>query len=162
MTTSPTSTLSEPTGTDRVSRGTLAYFRARLKQRIHSLIVREFKESGLSQADLARRLGKEPAQLCRLLSGPGNLTLDTVSDLLFAISGAELSLSAAYPLRESAQDRAAAASRKPRHPMNRSERRRVTMKSDRRDNRYLMAICSDAITVEAGNDFRSLKAANLR
>jgi hypothetical protein len=40
----------------------------------------------------------EPAQLSRLLSGPGNLTIETISDVLFAISGAELSLSIAYPL----------------------------------------------------------------
>ncbi len=81
MSISRASTLSEPAGTDEVAAGTLAYFRARLKQRIYSLAIKEFKKSGLSQADLARRLGKEPAQVSRLLSGPGNLTLETVSDL---------------------------------------------------------------------------------
>jgi transcriptional regulator with XRE-family HTH domain len=98
MTTSPTSTLSEPKGADKVPLSTLAYFRARLKHRIYSVIVKEFKRSGLTQADLGRRLNMEPAQLSRLLSGPGNLTLETVSDLLFTISAAELSLSTAYPL----------------------------------------------------------------
>jgi transcriptional regulator with XRE-family HTH domain len=98
MSTSPTTSLSEPTGSDKVPRGTFAYFRARLKHRVYSLLIGEFKRSKLSQADLCRRLDMEPAQLSRLLSGPGNLTLETTSDLLFAMSGAELSLSTAYPL----------------------------------------------------------------
>jgi transcriptional regulator with XRE-family HTH domain len=98
MSTSPTSTLFEPTGAVKIPFSTLAYFRARLKHRIYNLIIREFKKSGLSQADLGRRLNKKPAQLSRLLSGPGNLTVDTFSDLLFAISGAEPGLSIDYPL----------------------------------------------------------------
>lgn len=96
MSTSPT--LSEPKGARKVPVTTLAYFRARFKHRVYSLIIRELKESGLKQADLARRLGMEPARLSRLLSGPGNLTLNTVSDLLFAISAAEPALSTTYPL----------------------------------------------------------------
>jgi transcriptional regulator with XRE-family HTH domain len=98
MTTSPTSILSEPKGADKVPRSTFAYFRARLKHRIYSVIIKEFKKSGLTQADLARRLDMEPAQLSRLLAGPGNLTLETVSDMLFAIDGAELTASTQYPL----------------------------------------------------------------
>jgi transcriptional regulator with XRE-family HTH domain len=90
--------LSEPTGSDKIPTGTLVYFRARLKQRIYNLIIREFKRSGLSQSALGRRLDMEAAQLSRLLSGPGNLTLETVSDLMFGISGAELSHSTNYPL----------------------------------------------------------------
>jgi transcriptional regulator with XRE-family HTH domain len=62
------------------------------------LIIGEFKKSGLSQAVLARRLDKEPAQLSRLLSGPGNLTVDTISDLLFAINGTELGISLSTPV----------------------------------------------------------------
>jgi transcriptional regulator with XRE-family HTH domain len=98
MSTSQTTTLSEPHGADKIPSWTLSYFRARLKQRVHSLLIREFKKSGLSQADLGRRLDKEPAQLSRLLSGPGNLTLDSVSDFLFAIGGGELGLSVEHPL----------------------------------------------------------------
>ncbi len=98
MTTLPASSLSEPKGANKVPLGTLAYFRARLKHRIYSLVVKEFKSSGLTQADLARRLAMEPAQLSRLLSGPGNLTLETVSDLLFATSAAELESSIGHPL----------------------------------------------------------------
>jgi transcriptional regulator with XRE-family HTH domain len=98
MTTSPTSTLSEPHGASKVPRSTLAYFRARLKHRIYSVIIKEFKKSSLTQADLARRLDMEPAQLSRLLAGPANLTLETVSDTLFAINGGELTASTEHPL----------------------------------------------------------------
>jgi hypothetical protein len=119
MTTSQISSLSEPVGTNKVPRGTLAYFRARLKHRVYSLVLKEFKKSGLTQADLARRLGKEPAQVCRMLSGPGNLTLDSVSDLLFSTSGAELGLSTAYPLR-APQRNATQISSDPSKPVTRS------------------------------------------
>jgi hypothetical protein len=57
----------------------------------------EFQNSGLSQADLARRLGKRPEIISRLLGAPGNWGLDTVSDLLFAISGAEPDYAVSYP-----------------------------------------------------------------
>lgn len=99
MTTSQALILSEPTGTSPISQSALTYFRHRLKQRIFQALLKEFKRSGVTKADLARRLGKEPAQISRLLSGPGNVTLETVSDVLFALSGAELSTSVEYPLR---------------------------------------------------------------
>ena len=98
MSTLVTTTLYEPQGANKIPLSALAYFRARLKQRIYNLVIREFKKSGLSQADLVRRLGKEPAQLSRLFAGPGNLTLETVSDVLYATNAAELELSISYPL----------------------------------------------------------------
>ena len=103
MTISLALTLSDPTGNDPVPHSTLAYFRCRLKQRIFKALLIEFKNSGLTKADLARRLDKEPAQVSRLLSGPGNVTLDTLSDVLFALSGAELSMRVEYPLRDAAK-----------------------------------------------------------
>jgi hypothetical protein len=96
--------LCSPIGSDRVPVGTLGYFQARNKRRAYSLVMKEFKKSGLSQADLARRLGKGPDVVCRLLAGPGNWTLDTVSDLLFAISGAAPAFSVEYPLSGSQRD----------------------------------------------------------
>jgi len=95
-------TLSEPKGADRVSEGTLGYFRSRNKHRAYSLVIQEFKRSGLTQADLARRLGKGTDIVCRWLGSPGNWTLDTMSDLLFAISGAEAGYTTKYPLAVSA------------------------------------------------------------
>ena len=87
MSTSRTSVLSKPTGSDKISVGTLGYVRARNRQRAYDLVVRELKKSGITQAELARRLGKGQDAVSRLLSRPGNWELDTLSDLLFAISG---------------------------------------------------------------------------
>lgn len=100
MTTSPTSSLHKPLEGERVPLGTLGYFRARNKHNAYALVIRELQKSGITKAELARRLGKEPAQITRYLSGPGNWTLDTLSDLLFAISGAEDKHTISYPLRE--------------------------------------------------------------
>jgi hypothetical protein len=100
MRTFQTTSLSEPSGAERISEGTFAYFRARTRRRVYSLVVDEFERSKISQADLARRLGKGTDVVCRWLGSPGNWTLDTLSDLLFAISGAEPSYAGVrYPLR---------------------------------------------------------------
>jgi hypothetical protein len=62
------------------------------------MVQKEFSKAGITQAALAARMQKDPAQLNRLLNAPGNWTLDTVSDLLFAISGGVPAYSVAYPL----------------------------------------------------------------
>jgi hypothetical protein len=98
MTTSQTTVLAKPEGSNKISAGTLGYIRARNRQRAFNLVIREFKKSGLTQADLARRLGKAPEIVSRLLSRPCNWELDTFSDLLFAISGAVPRFEADYPL----------------------------------------------------------------
>jgi hypothetical protein len=72
---------------------------------MYDLVLREFKRSGLTQADLARRLGLGTDRICRLLGAPGNWTLDTASDLLFAISGGEPAYSVGYPLDRPASNR---------------------------------------------------------
>lgn len=100
MNISPTSMLSEPRGADSIPIATVGYMRARNQHRLYSLVIDEFKRSRLSQADLARRLGKKPDIVCRWLAGPGNWQLDTVSDLLFAISGAEVAYDLSYPLKQ--------------------------------------------------------------
>lgn len=69
---------------------------------MYSLVLSEFKKSGISKATLARRMDKKPEVVGRWLGAPGNWTLDTVSDLLFAISGAELACSVHRPLDEPA------------------------------------------------------------
>jgi plasmid maintenance system antidote protein VapI len=66
--------------------GKLEYFRARLRSRLHQIVVGEWlRRESLSQADLARRIGKKPEVVNRLLGAPGNWTLDTVSDLLLGM-----------------------------------------------------------------------------
>lgn len=104
MTTSQATTmLSKPTAADKIPLGTLGYFRARNKQKAYSAVMQEFEKSGLSQADLARRLGKGTDVICRWLGAPGNWTLDTVSDLLFAIGGGAPEYAIVYPLEEPAR-----------------------------------------------------------
>ena len=93
---------------ERIPLGTFGYFQARNKRNAYDLVVEEFENSGLSQADLARRMGKGTDVVCRLLGGPGNWTLDTVSDLMFAISGAAPVYSKEYPLKRPRRNRTAA------------------------------------------------------
>lgn len=90
--------LSRPVGSCGVPSDTLAYFRERQRNRIYDSVLREFLRSKISKADLARRMGKRPEVVTRLLGAPGNWTLDTVSDLMFAISGSEFEFRVVYPL----------------------------------------------------------------
>ncbi len=110
MRTSRNTLLFEPSGADRVPEETFGYFRTRNKHRVYSLVIGEFKRSGISQADLARRLGKGTDIVCRWLGSPGNWTLDTLSDLLFAISGAEPDYAVRHPLRSLSSTRSGTAS----------------------------------------------------
>jgi hypothetical protein len=88
MSTSPFTGLPKPEGDQKVSSGTLAYVGARAQLRAYSLVIRELKDSGITQAQLAKRLGKAPEVISRMLSRPSNWEMKTFSQLLFAISGA--------------------------------------------------------------------------
>lgn len=93
MTMSPTPFLFEISQADAtIPTHRRAYFQERLRNRLYDLIIREFQkrsEAGLTKKTLAGRLQKRPEQITRWLSTPGNLTLDTVSDLLLGICGGE-------------------------------------------------------------------------
>lgn len=98
MTISQTSFLTEILdGKKSIPVGRLSYFRERQRNRLYDLIITRFmekeKNSGFSKADLARRLNKRPEQITRLLSTPGNWTLNTLSDLMLAICEGELEFS---------------------------------------------------------------------
>jgi hypothetical protein len=84
---------------DKISIGTLGYIRARNRQRQYDLVIKEFKRSGITQADLGRRLGKSPEVISRLLARPTNWEADTFADLLFGISGAVAQYQAERPLQ---------------------------------------------------------------
>lgn len=79
--------------TNKVSTEDIYYFRERTRNRIFSVVISAFsnlvENCGLTKRELAFRLGKEPSQITRWLSGPGNLTIDTMSDLLLGM-GVEL------------------------------------------------------------------------
>jgi hypothetical protein len=65
------------------------YFRQRYKNavfaKLQSFFCEEAEKNGITKATIATRLNRDPAQITRWLSSPGNLTLDTFSDLLFAM-----------------------------------------------------------------------------
>jgi len=85
--------------TGTIASDEIYYFRERTRNRCYSAVVAAFAklvdQEGLTKREIAARLGKEPAQITRWLSGPGNWTLDTISDLLLAM-GAELNQSVSW------------------------------------------------------------------
>lgn len=84
--------LSELNGDGPLSAGTRAYLGARARNAVFNFIhekLREAKSQGLTQKDLADRIGKDPGRLSNTLSSPGNWTIDTIAELLFGISKTE-------------------------------------------------------------------------
>ena len=72
-----------------IPKATLIEMEATLQHRIHSMILNAFNKSGLSQKELATRLGWDESRISRLLRSASNLTLATVSALL-AATGVDL------------------------------------------------------------------------
>src|SRR4051812_40422903 len=77
----------------KTSRRDRSYYRQRQRNRVFSEIAKFFAEeaarTGITKKELAAVLDKDPSQITRLLSGPTNLELDTISDYLLAM-GAEM------------------------------------------------------------------------
>jgi hypothetical protein len=88
-----TAFLSEIISGQQIPLGTRSFFQERFRSRLYDLVVSEFlkqeQASGLTRAEVARRIGRKPEQITRWLGAPGNWTVETVSDLLLAISKAE-------------------------------------------------------------------------
>lgn len=78
---------SRPVRGERIPLRDLFYMRGRSKDLAHSTLLKAMNRSGITRAELARMLGKKPSQITRWLSGPGNLTLESMSDLIFAATG---------------------------------------------------------------------------
>ncbi len=72
-----------------LSIGDLAYFRQRLRNETFQTLLAKFAEKAelenFTKSDLACRLGKDRGQVTRMLAGPRNWTLDTISDLSLAL-----------------------------------------------------------------------------
>jgi hypothetical protein len=88
MNTSQASWLTKPEGDEKISIGVFGYINARIRQRAYDLVIREFRKSGITQAQLCRRWGKTADYVSRFLSRPGNWEINTYTEALFAISGA--------------------------------------------------------------------------
>ena len=80
-------TLFKPIGDEPIAPALLSYVGRKLKNDFYHQVMEAFIKSGISQSDLARKLGTDKGQLSRQLSAPGNWTIDTVAKLLFAING---------------------------------------------------------------------------
>ncbi|MFO1047910.1 MAG: helix-turn-helix transcriptional regulator [Geminicoccaceae bacterium] len=69
------------------------YFRQRNRERLYaavmSVVAECIEDGNLTKADIARIIGKDPAQITKWFGGPANLTLDTISLLLLSC-GAEM------------------------------------------------------------------------
>lgn len=99
MTTSPiTQVLSKPHGREPIPASVFAYLETRNRMRAFSLVHQEFGDAGISQTDLAARMVKGTDRICQLLGAPGNWTLDTLCDFVFAIRGGIVRYSIEYPL----------------------------------------------------------------
>jgi len=81
--------LSDIVGGDVIPPAKLAYFRQRLRNRLHRVVLSEFSRlasaEGLTKKSLAQRIGRKPEQITRWLTASGNWTLDTLSDLLLGM-----------------------------------------------------------------------------
>jgi hypothetical protein len=76
-----------------ISPDKLGYLHARTAYACYDFVLRKFlwasQHENLTKADLARRIGKSPAVVNRLLASPGNWTLETLSSLLAGICAEE-------------------------------------------------------------------------
>lgn len=72
--------------------------------KVAALMRALMKEKGVTNADLARKLGKDPGYVSRVLAGKMNLTLSTVADILWALdSSIEVAAKAIDPQEIPAQ-----------------------------------------------------------
>jgi transcriptional regulator with XRE-family HTH domain len=68
------------------------YFQRRVRDRFFDFLRERFEReeaNGLTQAKLARRIGKSPEVISRWLNAPSNLTLDSISDLMIGVAAEE-------------------------------------------------------------------------
>lgn len=75
------------------------YMAQRAKWHAFDLVMDEYKRSGISEAELERRLSVRhgKAWVSQALSSPTSWTIETLAELLFAISGAEPKFSVGFP-----------------------------------------------------------------
>ena len=79
---------------EQISEGTLAYFSERARLKIFNMVMSELKnkietDKHFTRTLLAKKIRKSPSRLTKMLASPGNWTIDTISELLLGICGAE-------------------------------------------------------------------------
>ena len=72
--------------------GTAALASARLRRKVLHALDEGMEASGISQAELARRLGRSRSAVSQVLTGDGNLRIETLAEYLQAM-GCELVVS---------------------------------------------------------------------
>lgn len=93
----------------------IGYFRERFRGEINDQLLEAFQASGLSKADLARKLGRRPEQITRWLAAPNNLEADTLADLALALGMVpKISFERVSVSPSEAPDKSAARSEAPR------------------------------------------------
>ena len=75
---------------EQIPADALAYVGARARNRFYDFVLKRFNASGMTKAELARKIGKGPDRVNRLLGAPGNWTIETIAELLAGISGEEI------------------------------------------------------------------------
>ena len=85
--------LEKPLKGEPVPTKDLAYAKARARNKAHAKLLTALKESGLTKTQLAKMLGKRPEQITRWFGGPGNVTIDTLAEILLATQGTMLAFS---------------------------------------------------------------------
>lgn len=99
-TTSQTSFLDRPTGDEKISERALGYVTETAREEMFDMIATACVEAGVMRSQIAKRLGKDPALVTRQLSAPGNWTIDTISEYLFAINGRLVRAASYCPLEQ--------------------------------------------------------------
>ena len=82
--------ISQELDADTISAGALAYIGQRAKNSYYHFVMSKFRECDMTQAKLARKIGKNPAQMNRILASPGNWTIETIAVLLAGICSEEV------------------------------------------------------------------------
>lgn len=82
--------VSEIIGWKPIPEDKLAYYRDRLRHRLHSAILDAFltrsEQLGLKRKELAIRIHRKNTQITRWISSASNLTLDSISDLMVGLA----------------------------------------------------------------------------
>ena len=82
---------------DKIPDSELTYICCRNQHQAHNLLLIAIKGSGLSHEQIAQKAGVEDDVLTEIISRPRDVGLGTLSRILYAASGASLSLSPAFP-----------------------------------------------------------------